>query len=372
MDNLQWELQLLQVENKRLREDEQSGGVCKEMEDLRQRFFEAEERALGAEQEAEQWRAEVEQLKETLETRQEGEETKEALTEQLAAKTTLVEQLTKRGSEHQLELDSLHAQNKLLSQLQSRISESARQVHGTEASISEASLHSATITSDVAGLTLGTYSSPSRPMGDADTTELPTPVLERRDSVSLNIERVHTGLNVSATLFPLLFHPVGQRSATASGTSPSTHTQAAAYDVLLPPLVPLKTPVLSGSHLSMHGSTVPGSSIVMHTGANQPLVNHTSNQVQPAGNAAATTERGCVEVAPMSFQVPPVPKYTGNAEVEPFDEWLEQFELVASFCRWEGRAKLANLVTHYKVRPIPFIAHVQFIKGPPMKHSRLH
>ena len=90
------------------------------MENLRQRLFEAEERALGAEQEAEQWRAEVEQLKEMLETtRQEGEETKEALTKHLAAKTTLVEQLTERGSERQLELDNLRAQNKLLLQLQS-------------------------------------------------------------------------------------------------------------------------------------------------------------------------------------------------------------------------------------------------------------
>ena len=76
-------------------------------------------RALGAEQEAEQWRAEVEQLKETLETtRQEGEETKEALTEQLAAKTTLVENLTEVGSERQLELDNLRAQITLAHKLQ--------------------------------------------------------------------------------------------------------------------------------------------------------------------------------------------------------------------------------------------------------------
>ena len=74
-------------------------------------------------------------------------------------------------------------------------------------------------------------------------------------------------------------------------------------------------------------------------------MSHTSNQVQPAGNVTATTGRGCVKVSSVSFHVPPVSKYAGNAEVEPFDEWLEQFELVASVCRWEGRAKLANLVT---------------------------
>ena len=130
------------------------------MEDLRQRLFKAEERALGEEQEAEQWRAEVEQLKETLETtRQEGEEVKAALTEQLEAKTTLVEQLSQRSSERQLELNNLRAQNELL---HSRVSESAPQVHRTEASVSKASLRSATVTGDVAGSMLGTYSSPSR------------------------------------------------------------------------------------------------------------------------------------------------------------------------------------------------------------------
>ena len=56
----------------------------------------------------------------------------------------------------------------------------------------------------------------------------------------------------------------------------------------------------------------------------------------------------------MSFQVPPVSKYAGNAEVEPFDEWLEQFELVASVCRWEGRAKLANLVTRLQGQAYSF------------------
>ena len=103
------------------------------MEDLRQRLFEAEDRALGAEQEVEQWRAEVEQLKET--TRQEGENTKEALTEQLAAKTILVEQLIEKGSGRQLELDNLCAQNKLLPQLQSHVSQRDRHMERKLASV---------------------------------------------------------------------------------------------------------------------------------------------------------------------------------------------------------------------------------------------
>lgn len=45
-------------------------------------------------------------------------------------------------------------------------------------------------------------------------------------------------------------------------------------------------------------------------------------------------------------QVPPVSKFSGNTDSEPFEEWLEQFELVASVCNWEGQAKLENnLVT---------------------------
>ena len=53
-------------------------------------------------------------------------------------------------------------------------------------------------------------------------------------------------------------------------------------------------------------------------------------------------------------QVPPVSKYSGNADSEPFEEWLEQFELVASVCNWEGRAKLANLVTRLQGQAYSF------------------
>ena len=161
---------------------------------------------------------------------------------------------------------------------------------------------------------------------------------------ALNADRVHSGLNASATPFPSLLHTVDQRPVTANSTSPNTRTQATAYN-WPPPLVPLSTPALFGSHFPIQGSTVPGGSALIHTGASQPRVSDTGNQVQPAGNVTATTGRECVEVSSVSLQVPPVSKYVSNTEVEPFDEWQEQFELVASVCRWEGRAKLANLVT---------------------------
>ena len=108
------------------------------------------------------------------------------------------------------------------------------------------------------------------------------------------------------------------------------------------------------SYFPIQDSTVPGGSALIRTGASQPWVSHTSNQEQPAGNVTATTGRGCVKVSSVSFQVPPVSKYAGNAEVEPFDEWLEQFELVASVCCWEGRAKLANLVTRLQGQAYSF------------------
>ena len=59
-------------------------------------------------------------------------------------------------------------------------------------------------------------------------------------------------------------------------------------------------------------------------------------------------------MAPFTFQVPPVPKYGGNSETEPFEDWLKQFELVTSVCNWEGRVKLANLVTRLQGQAYSF------------------
>ena len=56
-------------------------------------------------------------------------------------------------------------------------------------------------------------------------------------------------------------------------------------------------------------------------------------------------DRGTWATAPFTFQVPQVPEYGDNSETEPFEDWLEQFKLVTSVCNWEGRVKLANLVT---------------------------
>ena len=161
----------------------------------------------------------------------------------------------------------MRAQNELL---HSRVSKSALQVHRTEANVSKASLRSTTVTSNVAGSMLGTYSSPSRSTQGKDLTEF-TPVLTTGGASvgASNADRVHSGLNMSAT--PSLLHTVDQRTVIANGTSPNTRTQVTAYN-WPPPLVPLSTPALFGSHFPIQGSTVPGGSALIPTGASQPRV----------------------------------------------------------------------------------------------------
>jgi len=146
LDNVQCELQLLQVENKKLRteasEDGEREEMGKEIEELRQRLLENEERVITAEQEVGEWKTSVELLQGKLaEAKQSGDVTVKSLIDQLTSSNRVVEQLTKESSEQQLELNSLRAQNKLLTQSQSRMTEPlCTQV--TERSVNEASLRS--------------------------------------------------------------------------------------------------------------------------------------------------------------------------------------------------------------------------------------
>ena len=185
------------------------------------------------------------------------------------------------GSERQLELDNLRAQNNILSQLQACVSESARHVHAMEASLSKALLRSATVTSDVAGFTPCIYTLPPRSMEGDGMTESSTlacghdraappiqSVMTRGDRLSmgtLNAVCFHMGLNVSATPFPLPVYTVNQGSS-------DTRTQAAAYNSVFSSFVPPNTPVQSGSNLPMYGTR---RSVVMPTGVHQSPFNHT-------------------------------------------------------------------------------------------------
>ena len=146
LDNLQRELQLLQVENKKLRMevpmDGESGRMRKEIDELTQRLFESEEKAITVEQEAEECKTRMEQLQVELEeAKLAGDLTVKSLTDQLASSNNMVEQLTKESSEQQLELDKLRVENKLLSELHAQVT-SSRLVEAVNGSASEASLRS--------------------------------------------------------------------------------------------------------------------------------------------------------------------------------------------------------------------------------------
>ena len=113
-----------------------------------------------------------------------------------------------------------------------------------------------------------------------------------------------------------------------------------------PPLIPLQSsglPVYSTSALPTGSSpsVLGGLSAPVH---NLPFNFTSGGHTQPSIDTTSMGGRNR-EATSMIFQVPPVDKYSGDAEIEPFEEWLEQFELVASVCCWEGKTKLANLVT---------------------------
>jgi len=103
LDNVQCKLQLLQVENKKLRtelpEDGEREETRKEIEELRQCLLESEERAIAAEQEVEEWKMSVEQLQgELAEAKQSGDITAKSLIDRLTSSNCIIEQLTKESS----------------------------------------------------------------------------------------------------------------------------------------------------------------------------------------------------------------------------------------------------------------------------------
>ena len=50
-----------------------------------------------------------------------------------------------------------------------------------------------------------------------------------------------------------------------------------------------------------------------------------------------------------------VTKFTGEAVgEETFEDWLSQFEMAAEVCGWEGKGKLAHLVTRLKGQALSY------------------
>ena len=149
-------MQLLQVEKGKLRPEMQLGEKqSEEVEELRQRLLDSEERVIIAEQEAEQWKVEAEKLSAVLTgVQEESEKIEKSLVDQVAEKTSLVEQLKKAVSELQLKADNLRAQNLLLTTRMGDKSRSTLHVHTLETACdNEASLRSTTtVTSATGGL----------------------------------------------------------------------------------------------------------------------------------------------------------------------------------------------------------------------------
>lgn len=156
LGNTRREVQQLQVDNQKFQAEVRLGEEqLAEIEELRQRLLDSEEKVIGAEQEAEQWKEETEKLSTALAgVKEEYKKTVKLLNDELMEKASLIEQLKTAGSELQLELDRLRAQNLLL--LQTRTgdeSHSTMKMHATEtAHVNEASLRSIAVSGNSGGV----------------------------------------------------------------------------------------------------------------------------------------------------------------------------------------------------------------------------
>ena len=64
-----------------------------------------------------------------------------------------------------------------------------------------------------------------------------------------------------------------------------------------------------------------------------------------------------VSAALLAQQLPPLTKFNGencDGEGETFQDWIEQFEMVATVCHWDDQTKLMNLVTRLRGQAYAF------------------
>ena len=76
-----------------------------------------------------------------------------------------------------------------------------------------------------------------------------------------------------------------------------------------------------------------------------------------AGTPAGVELGGALSTAFLAQQLPPLSKYSGGVaegDAETCKEWLEQFEMVATVCKWDESAKLINLVTRLRGQAYAF------------------
>ena len=80
------------------------------------------------------------------------------------------------------------------------------------------------------------------------------------------------------------------------------------------------------------------------------MVRSPVDSIIPVCNDSVTT-------ALLAQQLPPLPKFSGeinDGDVDTFQDWLEQFEMIANVCGWSPQAKLVNLVTRLRGQAYAF------------------
>ena len=78
-----------------------------------------------------------------------------------------------------------------------------------------------------------------------------------------------------------------------------------------------------------------------------------SESTSSSGGIAVQESAASLPCGPLftGSQLPPISKFSGEEqddESEGFEEWIEQFELVAEVCKWDARARLVNLTTRLR------------------------
>ena len=125
-------------------------------------------------------------------------------------------------------------------------------------------------------------------------------------------------------------------------------------------------PSVVGTHEEIFGGTSGHVNMELHQTPRRPFRTEASEGTLSTGG---TQPQSTVSVTPQPSEVPlslqaallnqqmiQIPKFSGDSscDYEGFEEWQEQFELVANACQWTEAAKLVNLATRLKGQAYSF------------------
>jgi len=120
------------------------------------------------------------------------------------------------------------------------------------------------------------------------------------------------------------------------------------------------------SETSVYGWKSPVSLVCNNAATNYNSVTHVYGKQAGANtiNRSPTTVfNDQLASALFAQQLPPLPKFSGESNdressTDIFQEWLEQFEMIAEICNWSSSAKLVNLITRLQDQAYAFFALV--------------